>query len=85
VRQAFRCAAEDALTRVPCQGEGAIYRAIAPLQRAFFDPPTDCRAGWDISFERTRASGRESKLIAGSPLEFGGDQRRARRHLKAVG
>ena len=27
-RAAFRAAAEDALTRVPCLGEGAIYRAV---------------------------------------------------------
>jgi hypothetical protein len=38
-RAAFRAAAEDALTRVPCWGEGAVYRAVAGLQRAFFDPP----------------------------------------------
>jgi hypothetical protein len=38
-RVAFRRAAEDALSRVPCWGEGAAYRAIAELQRAFFDPP----------------------------------------------
>jgi len=40
-RIAFRAAALDALTRVPCLGEGAIYRAIAGLQRCFFDPPPD--------------------------------------------
>ena len=32
-RQAFREAALDALTRVPCAGEGSIYRAVATLQR----------------------------------------------------
>jgi hypothetical protein len=37
-RAAFRAAAEDALTRVPCWGEGAVYRAVAGLQKAFFDP-----------------------------------------------
>jgi hypothetical protein len=42
-RAAFRRAAEDALTRVPCWGEGAIYRAVAGLQRQFFDPPPDAR------------------------------------------
>jgi hypothetical protein len=42
-REAFRQAALDALTRVPCWGEGAVYRAVASLQRAFFDPPPDAR------------------------------------------
>jgi hypothetical protein len=45
-RQAFRRAAEDALARLPCVGEGAIYRTVAPLQRAYFDPPDDYRASW---------------------------------------
>jgi hypothetical protein len=31
-REEFRRAAEDALTRIPCWGEGAIYRAVAALQ-----------------------------------------------------
>jgi len=43
-RQAFRAAALDALTRVPCWGEGAVYRAVAALQRQFFHPPPDQRA-----------------------------------------
>jgi hypothetical protein len=29
-RAAFRAAAEDALTRVPCWGEGSLYRASRP-------------------------------------------------------
>ena len=32
-RIAFRAAALDALARIPCLGEGAIYRAVASLQR----------------------------------------------------
>ena len=55
-RQAFRRAAEDALARVPCQGEGAVYRAVAPLQRAYFDPPSDGRASWDIGRDHARAN-----------------------------
>jgi hypothetical protein len=51
VRQAFRRAAEEALARIPCPGEGAVYRAIAPLQRVYLDPPSDWRAGWDVSQE----------------------------------
>jgi len=58
-RVAFRAAALDALMRVPCLGEGAIYRAVASLQRQFWDPPDDQRIG------QTRGSGlrRPSKPI----------------------
>ena len=73
-RVAFRAAAEDALTRVPCWGEGAVYRAVAGLQRAFFDPPSDYRAHWDIEREFSHAS----KLKAAAPIEHGGDLRRVR-------
>jgi hypothetical protein len=68
VRAAFRRAAEEALAHVPCQGEGIVYRTIAPLQRAFFDPPTDCRAHWDIEQEL-----RHSKLRDAPAIEYGGD------------
>jgi hypothetical protein len=51
-RVAFRRAAEDALARVPCWGEGAVYRAVTVLQRKFFDPPTLGRARWDIGQTR---------------------------------
>jgi hypothetical protein len=80
-RPAFRRAAEDALTRVSCPGPGIIYRAIAPLQRAYFDPPSDGRASWDISQEA-----RASKLRAAPAIAYGGDQRRVRyrRQFKAV-
>jgi hypothetical protein len=64
-RAAFRRAAEAALVVLPCAGEGIIYRTIAPLQRAFFDPPTDCRAHWDIEHELFRAS----KLKAAPAIE----------------
>jgi hypothetical protein len=79
VRQAFRRAAEDALTRVPCQGEGIVYRTIAPLQRAYFDPPSDCRAHWDIEQEL-----RHSKLRDTPAIECGGDLRhvRYRKHVR---
>jgi|SRR5512132_3493583 hypothetical protein len=74
-RQAFRRAAEAALSQLVCPGEGAAYRALVPLQRAFFDPPDDHRAAWDISQERTRTS----KLINQPPLEHGRDLRVTRR------
>jgi len=68
-RAAFRAAAEDALTRVPCWGEGAIYRAV----RAFRDPPTDHRASWDIDQEFG-----PSKLRDAPAIEYGGDLRHIR-------
>jgi hypothetical protein len=63
-----------------CWGEGAVYRAVASLQRAFFDPPTDCRAHWDIEREFSQAS----KLKAAPAIEYGGDLRhvRYRRHAR---
>jgi hypothetical protein len=79
VRRAFRAAAEDALARVPCAGEGIVYRTIAPLQRIYFDPPDDHRAGWDISQEP-----RTSKLRSAPPIEHGRDLRVTRR-FKLVG
>jgi hypothetical protein len=42
-RAAFRAAAEDALTRVPCWGEGAVYRAVSTLQRCYYHAPPDGR------------------------------------------
>ena len=35
-----------------CLGEGAVYRAVAALQREFFDPPTFGKALWGIDEER---------------------------------
>jgi hypothetical protein len=78
-RRAFRAAAEAGLARVPCQGEGAVYRAIAPLQRAFFDPPSDWRASWDISQES-----RASKLRAAPAIGYG-RTRDSTRRLRALG
>jgi len=72
-RAAFRAAAEDALTRVPCWGEGAIYRAVASLQRAFFDPPSDRVAHWDIEHEL-----QPTKLKSKPAIEYGGDLRHVR-------
>jgi hypothetical protein len=79
-RVAFRRACEEALARVPCWGEGAVYRAVAALQRAFFVPPEDGRATWDISHEL----GRASKLKRAPPIEYGGDLRhvRYRKHVR---
>jgi hypothetical protein len=78
-RAAFRAAAEDALARVPCWGEGALYRAVASLQRAFFDPPADGRAHWDIEQEFSNPS----KLKAGPAIEYSGDLRHIRYRRQA--
>jgi hypothetical protein len=72
-REAFRQAAEEALTRVPCWGEGAVYRAVAALQRDYFTPPEDGHA--------TRIRHARSKLTQAPPLEHGRDLRRTR-HLR---
>ena len=77
-RVAFRRAAEDALTRVPCWGEGAVYRAVAGLQRAFFDPPLDGRRAYGPQEFRA------SKLKSAPPIEYGDDRRhvRYRKHAR---
>jgi hypothetical protein len=77
-RAAFRAAAEDALTRVPCWGEGAVYRAVASLQRAFRDPPADGRRAYGPQDFRA------SKLKSAPPIEYGGDLRhvRYRKHAR---
>jgi hypothetical protein len=61
-RVAFRAAALDALTRVPCAGEGSIYRAVATLQGRFFRPPAETNHPVGIG------SRRPSKLSAGPPI-----------------
>ena len=61
-RQAFREAALDALTRVPCAGEGSIYRAVATLQRHFFHPPAETNHPVGVG------SRRPSKLSDGPPI-----------------
>jgi hypothetical protein len=78
-RAAFRAAAEDALTRLSCQGEGSIYRVLASLQRSFFSPPDFRRAAWDISQELPRGS----KLANAPPIEHGGDLRHVRYRKRA--
>ena len=70
---AFRRAAEAALAQIQCPGEGVCYRAIAALQRAFWDPPDDRRAGWDVSQDL-----RASKLANAPPLKDGRDLRFSR-------
>jgi len=76
-RQAFDTAARAALAQVPCWGEGALYRAVAALQREFRSPPTDHRASWDIEQEL-----RPTKLKSLPPIEHNGDLRRVRKHAR---
>ena len=76
-RVAFRHAAEDALARVPCWGEGAVYRAVASLQRGFRNPPSDARALWDIQTELG-----PSKLRDAPAIEHSGDLCRVRKHAR---
>ena len=38
-REAFRRAAEAALSEAPCIGPGLAYRTLAALQREYFHPP----------------------------------------------
>jgi hypothetical protein len=61
-RVAFRAAALDALARVPCLGEGAIYRAVASLQRQFWDPPEETNHPVGVG------SRRPSKLASAEPI-----------------
>ena len=65
-------------------GEGAVYRAVSALQRAYFAPPDDRRASWGIELELERLRG--SKLANRPPIEYAGDQRAVRyRKLRVVG
>lgn len=68
-RVAFRQAAEAALARVPCWGEGAVYRAVAVLQRDYFVPPPDTRPAWGAD------KGRRSKLKDAPAIESNHDRR----------
>jgi hypothetical protein len=69
-RAAFRQAAEEALARLPCCGEGAAYRAVAALQRQFFDAPSFSEARWG-----TDRPPRPSRLKGAAPIANGGDGR----------
>jgi hypothetical protein len=77
-RAAFRAAALDAVSRLPCQGEGAIFRAVAALQRTFFHPPNVHQA--------PRHDLRGNKLTGGPPIGAPDPREgaRDRRRLKAA-
>jgi len=79
-RQAFREAALDALTRVPCWGEGAVYRAVATLQRQYFHPPAETNHPLGVG------SRRPSKLASAAPIGAPDprEDARLRRRFRAV-
>ena len=56
-------AARAALEGIPCLGPGAAYRALAPLQKFYFDPPPDARHA-NLGARHHRAS----KLTAAPPI-----------------
>src|SRR5215510_7526788 len=74
-RAAFEAAARAALATAGCSGCGAAYRVLAPLQRAYWDPPPDDR----LAHAGARHQ-RRSKLAEAEPI---GEVRedRARRAL----
>jgi hypothetical protein len=74
-RVRFRRAAEDALRRVPCWGEGAVYRAVAALQRAYFHPPSD-------RVTSNNSPRHYSKLVSGAAI--GRPDQRCERRLKVA-
>ena len=60
---AFIAAARAALEGIPCLGPGAAYRALAPLQKFYFDPPPDARHA-NLGARHYRPS----KLTAAPPI-----------------
>jgi hypothetical protein len=80
-RRAFEAAARAALAATSCSGCGAAYRVLGPLQRAFFDPPSDARA---ISGARHHQT---SKLTDGPPIGASDPREggRERRKFQTVG
>ena len=75
-RHAFETAARAALAAAGCSGPGAAFRLLAPLQRDFFDPPSDDRAAHGGARHQ-----RASKLADGPPLDE--DSARGRASIRA--
>jgi hypothetical protein len=78
---AFRTAAMAAAEHVPYPGPGSLYRAIAALQRSYFDPPPD---GRQANSGARHYGNKLSELppIGADDVRVGG---RDRHRLKAVG
>ena len=81
-RAAFEAAARAALAAAQCSGCGAAYRVLAPLQRGYWDPPSD----WATNAPVGVGSRRPSKLASAEPI--GADDPRCggrdRHRLRAV-
>jgi len=73
-RTAFRRAAEDALGKLPCAGEGIVWRIVVELWRGYFHPPSDAETSRAIGLQTTRPN----KLVQRPPIG------RDRRRLKVV-
>jgi hypothetical protein len=80
-RTAFETAARAAVAATGCSGCGAAYRVLAPLQRAYWDPPPDDRMAHTGARHQ-----RPSKLRQAEPLGEDGPRvgERARNALRAV-
>ena len=63
-RAAFEVAARAALVAAGCSGCGAAYRVLAPLQRGYWDPPSD----WATNAPVGVGSRKPSKLADGPPI-----------------
>jgi len=79
-RAAFEAAARVALAAAGCSGCGAAYRVLAPLQRGYWDPPSD-----DMRREGARHL-RPSKLASAEPIGAPDprEDARLRRRFRAV-
>jgi hypothetical protein len=82
-REAFRQAAQAALTQLAYRGEGIDFRTVAPLQRSFFEPPDEYRARWDIIGELGEMA-RSRSIHAEPPIGEDGPGARYRR-IRAAG
>src|SRR5262249_58360426 len=63
-RAAFEAAARAALAAAGCSGSGAAYRVLAPLQRGYWDPPSD----WATNAPSGPGSRKPSKLVAAEAI-----------------
>jgi len=63
-RAAFEAAARAALAAAGCSGCGAAYRVLAPLQRGYWNPPSD----WATNAPVGVGSRKPSKLADGPPI-----------------
>ena len=66
-RAALEAAAHAALAAAGCSGCGAAYRVLAPLQRGYWDPPSDHAASHHLGPQRRRPSKLISAEAIGSP------------------